>query len=101
MAAHERLDSKTSVASQTLIQQLSTVLPKDINFKIYHISTPPTRASALYSAPPGARQDRTYCESHFLSVSIQTPTNSSSSESKEVLVFAVEVLIYSTAYDST
>jgi regulator of Ty1 transposition protein 109 len=101
MAPHERLDSKTSIASQTLIQQFSTVLPKDINFKIYHISTPPTWASALYSAPPGVRQDRTYCERHFLSVSIQTPTNGSSSESKEVLVFAVEVLIYSTAYDST
>lgn len=101
MAAHERLDIEASTAALTLIRQLATVLPKDINFKIYHISTPPTRVSALYNAPPGARPDRTYCESHFLSVSIQTPINSNTSESTEVLVFAVEVLIYSTAYDST
>jgi regulator of Ty1 transposition protein 109 len=101
MAAHERLISKASIASATLLQQLAVVLPKDINFKIYHLSTPPTRASAIYFAPPGARPDRTYCESHFLSASIQISAKDECSEATEVLVYAIEVLIYSTAYDTT
>jgi len=101
MAAHERLDAMSSMASPSLLQQLASALPKDINFKIYHLSTPPTRTSALYSAPPGARPDRTYCESHFLSVSITTNSGSNLLEPLEVLVFAIEILVYSTAYDTT
>jgi regulator of Ty1 transposition protein 109 len=101
MAAHERLNSKESLSSPALIQQLATVLPKGITFKIYHLSTPPTRTSAIYSAPPGARPDRTYCESHFLAASIQTSADDSSPEPTEVLIFAIEVLIYSTAYLTT
>jgi regulator of Ty1 transposition protein 109 len=101
MAAHERLITKTSICSQTLLQKLAAVLPKDFNFRIYHLSTPPTKTSALYSAPPDSRPDRTYCESHFLTASIITPVKDNGSESKDVLVFAIEVLIYSTAYDTT
>lgn len=101
MAAHERLLAKASIESPTLLQKLATVLPNDANFRIYHLSTPPTRTSAIYSAPPGSRPDRTYCESHFLAVSIAVSTKNSAAEAKEVLVFAVEILIYSTAYDTT
>ncbi|PMD52923.1 uncharacterized protein K444DRAFT_542177 [Hyaloscypha bicolor E] len=101
MAAHEKPDAETSIASPTLIQHLATVLPKSVSFKIYHLSTPPTRTSALYFPPPGTRPDRTYCESHFLTASICTPAKDNASETVEVLVFAVEILIYSTAYDST
>ncbi|TVY84051.1 Histone acetyltransferase [Lachnellula suecica] len=101
MAAHERLIAKTSIASSTLLQRLATVLPKDTSFKIYHLSTPPTRSSAIYSAPPNTRLDRTYCESHFLAASINTSAKDNGKESAEVLVYAIEILIYSTAYDST
>jgi regulator of Ty1 transposition protein 109 len=101
MAAHERPIAKASIASSTLLQRLATVLPKDTSFKIYHISTPPTRTSAIYSAPPNARPDRTYCESHFLAASIDTSAKDNGGESPEVLVYAIEILIYSTAYDST
>ncbi|KAE8447868.1 hypothetical protein EG329_010097 [Mollisiaceae sp. DMI_Dod_QoI] len=100
MAAHERPVIKTSIGTSTLLQQYATVLPLGASFKIYHLSTPPTRTSAIHSAPPGARPDRTYCESHFLSVSIRTPAKDGL-ESNEVLVFAIEILIYSTAYDTT
>ena len=93
MAAHERINN-ASIAP-ALLQQLAIVLPKDAIFKIYHLSTPPTRTPSIYSAPPGSRPDRTYCESHFLTASISVP------EDKEVLVYAVEILIYSTAFDST
>lgn len=96
MAVHEKL-AKSSILSQLL----AAVLPKDIDFRIYHLSTPPTRTSSLYSAPPGARPDRTYCENHFLSASIQVPSKDASSEEVEVLIFAIEVLIYSTAFNTT
>ncbi|RDL36471.1 uncharacterized protein BP5553_05823 [Venustampulla echinocandica] len=103
MAGHERINSPASVAiaSPVLMQCLAPLLPKDVSFKIYHLSTPPTRTAAIYSAPPGARPDRTYCESHFLSVSIQTPVTANGPESTEVLVYAIETLVYSTAYDTT
>ncbi|KIM99472.1 hypothetical protein OIDMADRAFT_146140 [Oidiodendron maius Zn] len=96
MAAHERLRK-----SPTLSQLLAAALPKDVNFRIYHLSTPPTRSSALYSSPPGERPDRTYCESHFLSASIQVPSKDGTSSGTEVLVFAIEVLIYSTGFNMT
>ncbi|PBP20148.1 H3 K56 histone acetylation protein KAT11 [Diplocarpon rosae] len=98
--ADRKRSSIASIASPALIEQLVTILPKDSSFKIYHLSTPPTRASSIYSAPPGTRPDRTYCESHFLTVSIRVPPKGDAEE-KEVLVYAVEILIYSTAYDST
>jgi regulator of Ty1 transposition protein 109 len=109
MAAHERLginksinsSSSSSSSSSSLIQQLASVLAKDISFKIYHLSTPPTKTSSLYSPPPNGRPDKTYCESHFLTASIQTPSQENASELSEVLVFAIEILIYSTAYDTT
>lgn len=100
MAAHERLHSHPSIASSTLLQKLASVLPKGVSFRIYHLSTPPSRTSAIYSAPSGSRPDRTYCESHFLAVSIRTPAKDDT-ELKEVLVYAVEILIYSTAYNTT
>lgn len=100
MAAHERLGPRSSIASTTLLQKLAKTLPKDASFKVYHLSTPPTQTTAIYPAPPDARPDRTYCENHFLAISIAGP-RSASKEEQEVLVYAVEVLIYSTAYDTT
>jgi len=101
MAAHEKSITKTSIASPTLLQKLATVLPKSVAFKIYHLSTPPTKTSAIYFPPPGTRPDRTYCESHFLAASIRTPAKDDASDTVEVLVYAIEILIYSTAYDTT
>lgn len=101
MAARERLNFKPSIASPTLAEQLAKVLPKSSAIKLYHVSTPPSRESALYSAPPGLRPDRTYCESHFLSASINSNSASGTSKTREVLAFAIEVLIYSTAYSTT
>lgn len=105
MVAHENSTSSASIASttasQTLLQRLTAVLPKDVSFKIHHLSSPPTRTSSIYSAPPGTRPDRTYCESHFLTVSINVPTLDNGGDIAEVLVYAIEILIYSTAYDTT
>lgn len=84
----------------TLIDQLSAVLPRGFNFKIYHFSTPPTQTTPIYAPPPGTRPDRTYCESHFLTVTIRTQ-GTNGSDPADVLVFAIEVLIYSTASSTT
>jgi regulator of Ty1 transposition protein 109 len=100
MAAHERLLFKTSIAP-TFEEQLAKALPEGAALKLYHVSTPPNRESALYSAPPGERPDRTYCESHFLAATVNSQSGSETSKPRDVLAFAVEVLIYSTAYSTT
>lgn len=99
-------------SSSKLLESLSAVLPKGVRFRAYHLSTPPTRTDALFSPPPDARPDRTYCESHFLAISILvppvTPSSSlphtddkNSSREREVLVLALEILIFTTAHSST
>lgn len=104
MAAHERPSSNGSLAQPVLAERLAKVLTKGASFKLYHVSTPPSRTAAIYSPAPGDRPDRTYLESHFLAVSIDAPQHAgkqSTGESDKVLVFAIEVLIYSTTYSTT
>lgn len=75
---------------------LAEQLPKDVPFTFYHYSTPPTKSPALFSAPPHAKSERTYCESHFLSATI-TPKDAGDSQlPEELLILAIEVLVYST-----
>lgn len=95
-------------SSKILLEKLATVLPEKYNFGIYHLSTPPTKTDALFHAPLGAQPDRTYRESHFLSVTIDTESAEASHKSAqhgtsvgEVIVFALEIFIFSTAYSST
>ncbi|OBT93047.1 hypothetical protein VE01_09008 [Pseudogymnoascus verrucosus] len=101
MAAHNGLLSGGKDRRKSLEQLLSEALPKDTSFKVYHLSTPPTSTSAIYSAPPGKRPNKTYCESHFLSVSINSNGKATSGSPGEVLVYAIEILIYSTAHSTT
>jgi len=98
MASEKDTLLRTLFPSLTLQQQLAAALPKGFTSKFYHLSTPPTRCPALYSAPPDGRPDRTYCASHFLAISIQAPAAGSASE---VIIYAIEVLIYSTASSTT
>ncbi|GAB7351061.1 hypothetical protein MBLNU459_g1540t1 [Dothideomycetes sp. NU459] len=69
------------------------VLPAGISFRLHHVSTPPTYCPPLFVPPPGKRQQRTYCETQFLALSIPRP---GSSNGQEVLVFAIEIFIYTT-----
>lgn len=71
---------------------LAEVLPKDVKITLHHISTPPTLCEAIFSAPPGEDPETTFCENHFLTVSI----NRNDIVEEELLVFGIEVLIYST-----
>lgn len=105
--------------SAALLDKLANVLPKGYKFTVNHLSTPPTKTESLCSPPPGAHPDRTYRESHFLAVSIDaiaktrdrsTPTTLPSSPVthggsndglRQVLVLALEVFIFTTAWSTT
>ncbi|KAJ3489462.1 hypothetical protein NLG97_g5994 [Lecanicillium saksenae] len=85
--------------------RLEPILPKDRQFGVFHLSTPPTKSAALFSAPPNERPDRTFCENHFLAVSIKVPADDGAiapdEKPKSVLVLGVEILIYSTQHTTT
>ena len=92
--------------------KLSAVLPKGYQFGVYHLSTPPYKSDALFSAPPDERPDRTYCENHFLAITIHAPQqnngNSNGNDAKngerkenEILILGIEIFIYTTAHSST
>ena len=78
----------------TLEDRLARELPESCRFVVHHLSTPPTACPAIYAAPPNEEQEETYCESHFLSISVD-------SDRSHVQVFAIEVLIYTTEYLTT
>ncbi len=85
----------SNAISKSLSELLADVLPSNHKFNITHIFTPPTSTEALYSAPPGQTPDRTYCETHFLTLS------TTSKDESEVLVYAIEILIYTTFHSTT
>ncbi|KAH0542291.1 hypothetical protein FGG08_003318 [Glutinoglossum americanum] len=93
------------VDSRGLKTMLAAALPEGAQFSLYRISTPPTRCPAIYSVASGSKPERTYCESQFLMVGIrsdsETAARSSSGDQEGVksglLVYAIEVLIYTTA----
>lgn len=106
--------------SAALLDKLANVLPKGYKFTVNHLSTPPTKTDPLCSPPPGARPDRTYRESHFLAVSIDAiakprdrfapatlppssplATGGSSDAPRQVLILALEVFIFTTAWSTT
>ncbi|KAK3686203.1 histone acetylation protein-domain-containing protein [Podospora appendiculata] len=103
--------------SSSLADKLAAVLPQGFKFAVHHLSTPPTRTSPLCSAPPNERPDKTYWESHFLAVSIDPHQNDAAPPLKraspgadeakdpepkrQVLVFAVEIIIFTTAFQTT
>ncbi|KKA26910.1 hypothetical protein TD95_002124 [Thielaviopsis punctulata] len=86
-------------ASSRLLGKLSYVLPKGYKFGIYHISTPPTRKDPLYAPPPNQAPDKTFCETHFLAISINVPDKSNAPAT--VLVLALEIFIYTTSFSTT
>ncbi|KAF2198539.1 hypothetical protein GQ43DRAFT_443249 [Delitschia confertaspora ATCC 74209] len=81
---------------KSLKELLADSLPKDVPFTFYHYSTPPSRSPSLYSAPPHRKKQRTYCESHFLAVSIAPKGKQEEASPEELLILAIEVLIYTT-----
>jgi regulator of Ty1 transposition protein 109 len=104
------VDQGTSPNS--LADELAEVLPKDVTFVAHHLSTPPTLTEPLCYPPayPQTAQDngtvtqsdvrarkplKTYCEKHFLAVSVHTPDTK-----QQVLALAVEIYLYTTAHST-
>jgi len=95
------------VQDSPLVKALAPVLPKDLNYTAWHLSTVPSKTEALYyppalkstspdAEPRATRPLRTYCEKHFLTVSIPDPTTR-----KEVIFLGLEIYIYTTTYSTT
>ncbi|MCJ1467008.1 hypothetical protein MMC07_005630 [Pseudocyphellaria aurata] len=73
----------------TLTSRLADALPLNFRFHVHHLSSPPTLCPAIYSVPPEEHPEKTFRESHFLSVTIDSTDH-------QLQVFALEVLIYTT-----
>lgn len=71
--------------------RLAAAIPNGVHFSCYHISTEPVASSALFSPAPSQPHEATTCESHFLAIS--SPADG---DQKELLIFAVEILIFTT-----
>ena len=92
----------------SLGSRLAAVLPMHRQFRFFHLSTPPLKTDALYSPPPNERPDRTFCEKHFLAVSVDVPPVQSASQeagsasgTRQVLVLGIEIFLYTTAHATT
>lgn len=80
-----------------LADLLAKVLPTGAELTVRHVSSTPAPSAALFAAAPGQDPEPTFCESHFLSVSI----DSSEHDGAEIIVFGMEVLVYNMAHLTT
>ena len=82
--------------------QLAQAIPRNVKVTVRHISTTPTPCDALFAAPQGEYPETTFCENHFLAVSIDVGEDGDKKGAdKEVLVFGIEALVYSTVHLTT
>lgn len=76
-------------------------LPKDFNCQVRSTHSPPKPCEPLFSPCPGMQPEKTRLASHFLTVSVPLPVqaksagNGNANSQRQVLVFAMEVLVYS------
>lgn len=94
---------------------LAKVLPSDVKITVRHISSTPTPCAALFASPPGESPEATFCENHFLTVSIGVRGSGNGNgndndhgkqgqegkQEKEVIVFGLEALVYNTPHLTT
>jgi len=86
--------------STSLTDALASSLPAALKLRYYHISSPPTPCDPIYAAPPGHKPERTYSESHSLLVTTTT-TTAQDGKQDEVAIYAIEIVLYTTAHLST
>lgn len=81
---------------ETLKDALKAGLPKDFRCRLRYISTPAKRCDPLFSPCPGIGREKTKLASHFLTVSVPTrDVQAGAGIDDHVIVFAMEILIYS------
>ncbi|KAI0100784.1 hypothetical protein GGR51DRAFT_531660 [Nemania sp. FL0031] len=102
------MNNATLPTSQTrdspLVKTLAQALPKGLQCTAWHLSTTPAVTEALCYPPAlkstgekrSSKPLKTYCEKQFLTVSITDPTKAT-----DVLVLALEIYIYTTAFSTT
>ncbi|KAG9659738.1 hypothetical protein KCU64_g3662, partial [Aureobasidium melanogenum] len=92
-------EDQSAQSRAELYSRFEAVLGAGSRYKIHHLSTRPTKSDALFAAPPATRPQRTTCESHFLTLSVTSPSpaTNSQNQSRHVFVFAIEVLVYTTS----
>ncbi len=86
-----------------LVNALAQALPKDAHYTAWHLSTTPATTEALCYPPAlnattekrPSKPLKTYCEKHFLAVSIADPTTA-----QHVLVLGLEIYLYTTAFST-
>jgi regulator of Ty1 transposition protein 109 len=76
---------------------LAKILPFGAELTVRHVSSTPSPSPALFAAAPGREPEQTFLESHFLSASIDSPKD----DGAEIIVFGMEVLVYTTAHLTT
>ena len=81
------------LAGTTLTEHLRATLPAGLALRVYHVSTPSRSSPALFAAPTGHDEEQTYCESHFIGFAVPNYGD----EIYDIQIYAVELLIYSTA----
>ncbi|KAJ5794670.1 hypothetical protein N7457_001269 [Penicillium paradoxum] len=83
------------MVSADLTDLLAKVLPTGVEITVRHVSSTPTPCEALFAAAPGQVSEPTFCENHFLSVSVE------SNDESETIIFGMEVMVYNTAHLTT
>ncbi|PWY90790.1 hypothetical protein BO70DRAFT_358245 [Aspergillus heteromorphus CBS 117.55] len=86
-----------SQADVELGDLLAESLPAGVQLTIRHVSSTPSPTAALFAAPPNETPEPTFCETHFLSASITLDDR----DGAEIIIYGVEVLVYSTAHLTT
>lgn len=81
-------------AEPVLGDLLAQILPTNVRLTVRHVSSMPRLCEALFAAPPEESPEATFCENHYLSVS-------ASAFGREIIIFGMEVLIYTTAQLTT
>ncbi|OJD19223.1 hypothetical protein AJ78_00836 [Emergomyces pasteurianus Ep9510] len=85
--------------SSSLSATIAQATPKDVELTFRHLVNRPTPCPALFSPPPGQSDQPTTCENHFLTVSIipDAPEDGSGDSRDELFIFAIEILVFTTA----
>jgi regulator of Ty1 transposition protein 109 len=87
----------------SLGETVAQAIPKDVKLLIRHLSTSPASCPAIFSAPSGENPEPTACKSHFFAISTESGAGvgNHADNRHELLIFAIEVLIYTTAQLTT
>ena len=81
----------------SLIHHLANALPAGLTARLLHVSTTPFKCPALFAAPPDQEEESTSCQNHFIAFA----GPGSDPNDPEVLVYAIEIFLYSTKAATT